>query len=125
MASILKMVQNRMPDEAELFADSVLDFIEENQAKVGLEGVAEDDITTLQKSLIADKSARNLILPAMSKYKKDLKKAEGDGSGAAEWGDKLSFLKQMDARLKESILENEKEASEAIIDTGISMQVVE
>ncbi|MCP3923001.1 MAG: hypothetical protein GY714_10485 [Desulfobacterales bacterium] len=125
MATILKMVQNRLPDEAEIFADSVLDFIEENQAKVGLDGINESELSTLQKSLIADKTAKNLILPAMSRYKKDLKNAEGEGSGTAEWVDKLNFLKQMKKDLEESIQENEKSVSGTITDRGVAMKLVE
>lgn len=123
MATIKKMVENRLPDEAELFAGSLDSFIEESGALAGFEGVAEDDMTILQKSLIADMSAKALILPSMSKYKKAMASAEGDGAGKAEWVDKLKFLKSMDAKLDADILEKKAGAGTSV-DTGIPMVVV-
>ncbi len=103
MATILAMLTNRLPDESALFADSLPTFIEEAGALAGLESVAEGDMTVLQKSLVADMAAKALILPAMSKYKTALARAEGEGAGEAEWADKLAFLKQMETKLATDI----------------------
>jgi hypothetical protein len=123
MATINQMVANRLPDEAELFAGSLDSFIEESGALAGFEGVAEDDMTILQKSLIADMTAKALILPSMSKYKKAMASAEGDGAGKAEWVDKLKFLKEMGSKLDADILEK-KAGVGTSVDTGIPMMVV-
>ncbi len=123
MATILDMVGNRLPDEAVLFAGSLEAFIEESGALAGLEGVAEADMTVLQKSLVADMAARALILPSMSKYKTALARAEGDGAGEAEWADKLAFLKQMEAKLETDIADKKAQIG-AGSDTGVPLQVV-
>ena len=124
MATIKEMVINRLPDVADLFAGSLDSFIEESRALAGFEGVAEADLTTVQKSLIADMVAKALILPAMSKYKKAMQAAEGEGAGKAEWVDKLKFLKEMGIKLEKDIREK-KSTSGTIVDTGIPMIVVE
>lgn len=123
MATILAMLENRLPDEAALFAGSLETFIEESGALAGLDGVAEADMSVLQKSLVADMAARALILPAMSKYKTALAKAEGDGAGAAEWVDKLAFLKQMAVKLEADIADKKSEIG-AGTDTGVPLVVV-
>ena len=76
MTTISQMVKNRLPDEAELFASSLASFVEEAGALAGFEGIPEDSLSVLQKSLVADMAAKALILPAMSKYKKAMSKAE-------------------------------------------------
>ncbi|MBI4621047.1 MAG: hypothetical protein HY739_12950 [Desulfobacterales bacterium] len=124
MATILQMIENRLPDESEIFSGSLGSFSEEAQALAGYECLSEEDLTTLQKSLIADMAAKALILPAMSKYKKDLAKAEGEGAGTAEFVDKLKFLKEMQAKLATDIAEKRAKI-EAVTDTGVPMQVVE
>ncbi|MCP3942211.1 MAG: hypothetical protein GY710_12095 [Desulfobacteraceae bacterium] len=123
MTTIIQMVINRLPDEAELFAGSLDSFIEESGALAGFEGVAETNLTILQKSLIADMAAKALILPSMSKYKKALSSAEGDGAGKAEFADKLNFLKEMASKLDADILEKKAGACVSV-DTGIPMVVV-
>lgn len=123
MATILDMVGNRLPDEAELFAGSLESFIEESGALAGLEGIAEADMTVLQKSLVADMAARALTLPAMSKYKTALAQAEGEGAGKAEWADKLAFLKQMEVKLRTDIADKKAQIG-AGTDTGVPLQVV-
>jgi len=123
MATILQMLTNRLPDEAQLFAGSLDAFIEESGALAGLEGVAEADMTVLQKSLVADMAAKALILPAMSKYKTALAKAEGEGAGTAEFVDKLAFLKQMDAKLTTDIRDKKAQIG-AGTDTGVPLVVV-
>ena len=123
-ATILDMVNNRLPDEAEIFSASLGTVIEEAQALAGFEGTAEADLSTLQKSLVADMAAKALILPAMSKYKKSLTSAEGDGAGKAEFVDKLKFLQEMEKKLTASILEKREKVS-AAADTGVPMVVVE
>jgi len=124
--TLLEMLQNRLPDEAALFAASLGTFIEEAQALAGFEGVADVDLSTLQKSLIADMAAKAMILPAMSKYKTSLAKAEGDGSGSAEFVDKLKFLTEMKQNLDSGILEKKQQLAKAAdsTDTGVPMIVV-
>jgi len=123
MTTISEMVENRLPDEAELFTDSLDSFVEENQALAGYEDIAEAELSTLQKSLIADMAAKDLILPAMSKYKKDLAKAQGEGAGAAEFVDKLKFLQEMETKLDRSISEKRSKI-EAVTDTGVPLKIV-
>ena len=124
MATILEMVENRLPDEAELFAGSLISFIEEAQALAGFEETPEAELSTLQKSLVADMAADAMILPAMSHYKKALSKAEGEGAGTAEFVDKLKFLQEMQKKLAADI--SAKRAKlEAVADTGVPMVVVE
>jgi hypothetical protein len=122
MATIGEMVANRLPDEAVLFEPSLVSFIEESAALAGFDGVPEQDLTTLQKSLVADMVAKALILPAMSKYKKDLASAEGDGAGKAEFADKLKFLKEMETKLATDIEEKRSKVS-ASVDTGVPLVV--
>ena len=124
MATILDMLKNRLPDEAALFAASLGTVIEEAQADAGLEGTAEDALSTSQKSLIADLAAKALILPAMSKYKKEMSKVEGDGAGKAEFTDKLKFLQEMDRRLTTAITERRGKLDTAA-DSGVPMTLVE
>lgn len=124
MATIADMVKNRLPDEAVLFAASLGTFIEEAIADAGYEDTAEADLSTRQKSLVADLTAKALITPAMSKYKKDLDEAEGDGAGRAKFADKLKFLQTMKTDLEKSIIER-KEALGAAMDTGVPMTIVE
>jgi hypothetical protein len=123
MPSLADMVNNRLPDEATLFAASLGAFIEEAQAEAGFEGSLEIDLSTRQKSLVADLAARALILPAMSKYKKALAAAEGDGAGKAEFVDKLKFLQEMEKKLTRSIADR-KAALSAAADPGVPMIVV-
>ncbi len=124
--TLLEMLQNRLPGEAALFAASLGGFIEEAQALAGFEGTAEADLSTLQKSLIADMAAKAMILPAMSKYKTSLTKAAGDGSGSAEFVDKLKFLTEMELKLARGILEKKQQLAKAAnsTDTGVPMIVV-
>lgn len=124
MSSILEMLQNRLPDEAVIFAASLATFLEEAQAEAGVEEIAETDLSTLQKGLIADIAAKALILPSMSKYKKSLESAEGDGSGSATYVDKLKFLREMDNRLNMAIL-TKQEKLETASDCGVPLIVVE
>jgi hypothetical protein len=123
MATILDMLENRLPDEAVLFTGSLDTFIEESGALAGLDGVAEGDMTVLQKSLVADMAAKALILPAMSHYKKALAKAEGDGAGSAEWTDKLAFLVKMESKLETDIADKKSQIG-AGTDTGVPLTVV-
>lgn len=122
MATILQMLQNRLPDEAALFAASLEVTIEEAQALAGYEGTAETELTTTRKSLIADLAAKALLLPAKSHYKKEMAKVEGDGSGKAEFVDKLKFLNEMEATLNSSIVERRRGIS--TVDTGVAMVLV-
>ncbi len=123
MTTISQMVHNRLPDEAALFAGSLDSFIEESGALAGLEGVAEADMTVLQKALVADMAAKSLILPAMSHYKKALAKAEGEGAGTAEFADRLAFLNRMEAKLAADIREKQSMAP-VTVDTGVPLVVV-
>lgn len=123
MAFILDMVKNRLPDEAALFAASLAVTIEEAQADAGYEGTAEAELSTRQKSLIADLAAKALITPAMSKYKSSLEEAEGDGAGKAKFADKLQFLREMKKTLEASITERKAVLSSAA-DSGVAMIVV-
>lgn len=123
MATILDMVKNRLPDEAVLFAVSLAVFIEEAIADAGYEDTAEADLSTRQKSLVADLAAKALITPAISQYKKDLDEAEGDGAGRVKFADKLKFLQEMDKRLTASITER-RGILDASVDTGAAMIVV-
>ncbi len=123
MAAISQMVANRLPDEAELFAGSLDSFIEESGALAGLEGVAEVDMTVLQKSLVADMAAKELLLPSMSEYKKAMAKAEGEGAGTAEFVDKLKFLDKMDIKLTNSISDKKAQIGDST-DPGVPMVVV-
>lgn len=124
--TLLEMLQNRLPDEAALFAASLSGFLEEAQALAGFEGTAEVDLSVLQKSLVADMAAKAMILPAMSKYKTSLAKAEGDGSGSAEFVDKLKFLTEMKHNLNSGIVEKMQQLAKAddSTDTGVPMIVV-
>lgn len=124
MATLADMVNNRLPDEAVLFAASLETFIEEARAEAGYETLAEAELGTLQKSLVADMTAKALILPAMSKYKKAVEEAEGDGAGRAKFADKLTFLQEMDRRLEASIEKKQAKLSTAA-DPGVPMQIVE
>lgn len=124
MPTILDMVNNRLPDEAALFAASLAAVIEEAQAAAGFEDILEANLSTRQKSLVADLAARALIMPAMSKYKKSLEEAEGDGAGRAKFADKLKFLQEMKTSLEASIVERRALLSTAT-DTGVPMMVVE
>uniref|UniRef100_C6E6R0 Uncharacterized protein n=1 Tax=Geobacter sp. (strain M21) TaxID=443144 RepID=C6E6R0_GEOSM len=124
MASILDMVKDRLPDEAALFAASLPNKIEEAQADVGLEGILEANLSTRQKSLVADMAAKALIMPAMSKYKKAVEEAEGDDAGKVKFSDKLKFLQAMKTSLETSIVER-RAALSAAVDTGVPMMVVE
>jgi hypothetical protein len=124
MPTILDMVNNRLPDEAALFAASLAAVIEEAQADAGFEEILEANLSTRQKSLVADLAARALIMPAMSKYKKSLEEAEGDGAGRAKFADKLKFLQEMKNSLEASIVERRALLS-AATDTGVPMMVVE
>lgn len=123
MATIPALVNNRLPDEAELFAASLADFVEEALAQAGYEGQTEDELTTPRKSLVADLAAKALILPAMSKYKKAISEAEGDGAGRAKFVDKLTFLEKMDKKLDLAIADR-RAAISAVTDTGAPMIVV-
>ncbi|BCS54555.1 hypothetical protein [Geobacter sp. SVR] len=123
MATILDMVRNRLPDEAALFAASLPVVVEEAQALAGYEGIAEADLSTTRKSLIADLAAKALLLPARSHYKKEMNKVEGDGAGKAEFVDKLKFLAEMESALTRSIAERRQGIAPA--DTGVAMIVVE
>lgn len=123
MATLSDMVAARLPDEAVLFAASLPGLIEEAQADAGFEGVAEADLSIRQKSLIADLAAKALILPAMSRYKKDLSKAQGDGAGTVEFSDKLKYLQEMEKRLAASILER-RAALDTAVDAGCAMVMV-
>jgi len=122
MATIVKLVQNRLPDEAALFAASLGDAIEEAQAQAGYEGILEADLSTTRKSLIADLAAKALLLPAKSHYKKEMAKVEGDGAGKAEFVDKLKFLNEMEVTLNKSIAERRQGI--APTDTGVGMVLV-
>jgi hypothetical protein len=127
MATIIEMVANRLPDEAALFAASVPTFIEENlglvQSLAEFKGKSEADLSIAQKSLVADMAAKDLIMPAMSKYKKEMSKVEGDQAGKAEFNDKLKFLAKMESRLEGSI--ETKRRLLNIVDNGVAMVVVE
>lgn len=123
MATINQMVANRLPDEAALFADALDTFVEEAGAVAGFEGVAQEDMSVLQKSLVADMAARSLILPAMSHYKKAIAEAEGEGAGTAKFADKLAFLEKMDAKLATDITDKQARVAEST-DTGVAMVVV-
>lgn len=123
MATLLEMLQNRLPDEAVLFAASLAATLEEAQADAGYEGTLEADLSIRQKSLIADLAAKALITPAMSKYKTSLDKAEGDDAGKVEFADKLKFLQEMKKDLEKSIIER-KAALSAAADSGVAMIVV-
>ena len=123
MATIAEMVQNRLPDEAAIFAASLGAFIEEAQAEAGCEEIASGDLSTRQKSLIADLAAKALILPAMSKYKKAVEEAEGDGAGKAKFADKLKFLQEMEKKLVASITER-KAALAIASDSGVPMTFI-
>jgi hypothetical protein len=122
MATILEMLQNRLPDEAALFAASLAVTIEEAQAFAGYEGTAETELSTTRKSLIADVAAKALLLPARSHYKKEMAKVEGDGAGKAEFVDKLKFLNEMETALDKSI--NLRRQGIAPVDTGVAMVLV-
>lgn len=123
MATIAEMVQNRLPDEAAIFAASLGGFLEEAQSDAGFEGMAENVLSTRQKSLIADLAAKALILPAMSKYKKSMAAVEGDGAGKAEFADKLKFLQEMEKKLVASI--NDRKAALSIAsDSGVPMTFI-
>lgn len=124
MATLVEMVQNRIPDEAALFAASLGSVIEEATADAGYEGIAEADLSIRQKSLVADLAAKALITPAMSRYKKSLEEAEGDGAGRAKFADKLRFLQEMKKDLEKSITER-RSALSAAADAGVPMVVVE
>lgn len=123
MALLLDMVKNRLPDEAVLFAASLATVIEEAVSDAGYEGIAEEALSTRQKSLVADLAAKSLILPAMSKYKTAIAEAEGDGAGKAKFADKLDFLKRMEGTLAASIIER-KAALSTATDTGVAMVLV-
>jgi hypothetical protein len=123
MAAILTMLQNRLPDEAELFAASLPVVIEEAQALAGDEGIPEGDLSTTRKSLIADLAAKALLLPARSHYKKEMSKVAGDAAGSAEFVDKLKFLSEMESALDRSIAERRQGIAPS--DTGVAMVVVE
>ena len=124
MATIIDMIKNRLPDEAALFAASLAVTIEEAQADAGYEETAEAELSTRQKSLIADMAAKALITPAMSKYKTSLEEAEGDGAGKAKFADKLKFLQEMKKDLEKSIIDR-KAALSTASDTGVAMVLVE
>lgn len=123
MATLTQMVASRLPDEAALFAASLGGLLEEAQSDAGFEGIAEKDLSTRQKSLIADLAAKALILPAMSKYKKSMAAIEGDGAGKAEFADKLKFLQDMKKDLEKSIADR-KAALSTAADPGVAMIVV-
>lgn len=122
MATILDMLKNRLPDEALLFAASLAVTIEEAQALAGYEGIAEVDLSTTRKSLVADLAAKALLLPARSHYKKEMSKVEGDGAGKAEFVDKLKFLTDMESTLDRSIEQRRRGIAPA--DTGVAMVLV-
>ena len=126
MAAIIDMVADRLPDEAALFAASVPRFVEESLGLIQLlpefTGKTEDHLTIAQKSLVADMAAKALITPAMSKYKKSLAEAEGDGAGKAKFSDKLKFLQEMKSTLETSIVEKRRLLN--IVDTGAPMVIV-
>jgi len=124
MASILDMLKNRLPDEAVLFAASLAVTIEEAVADAGYEGTAEADLSTRQKSLIADLAAKALLLPARSHYKKEMAEVEGDDAGKAKFVDKMKFLNDMQAILEKSIIER-KAALGTAVDGGAAMVFVE
>ena len=123
MATLTAMVASRLPDEAALFAASLGGLLEEAQSDAGFEGIAENDLSTRQKSLIADLAAKALILPAMSKYKKSMAAVEGDGAGKAEFADKLKFLQEMEKKLVASITER-KAALSIASDSGVPMAFI-
>ena len=86
MTTISQMVKNRLPDEAELFASSLASFVEEAGALAGFEGIPEDSLSVLQKSLVADMAAKALILPAMSKRSEERRVGkEGLRLGRDRW----------------------------------------
>jgi len=126
MAALIDMVGDRLPDEAALFAASIPRFIEEAlglvQSLPEFSGKTEDDLTVAQKSLVADMAAKSLITPAMSRYKKDLEEAEGDGAGRAKFADKLKYLQEMKRDLSAAI--EEKRRLLNIVDSGVPMMVV-
>jgi hypothetical protein len=104
MAGINDMINARMPDEVELFADSIPVFVEEAMAEMHWSNRMENDLEILEKSIIADMVALALIMPSMSHYKKSIKKAKGEGAGEAEFLDnKLEWLQQIQSKLENSI----------------------
>jgi hypothetical protein len=130
MATILDMVRNRLPDEAALFAASLAVFIEEARAQAGYGEIAEADLTTIRKSLVADLAAKALLLPSRSHYKKEMSKVEGDGAGKAEFVNKLAFLKEMESTLDKSITVRRQNLPAGDIgvssaDAGVAMVLVE
>jgi hypothetical protein len=122
MATILQMLQNRLPDETTIFAASLAVTIEEAQALAGYETISEADLETTKKSLIADLAAKALLLPARSHYKKEMSKVEGDGAGKVEFSDKLKFLNEMETTLDKSIVLRRQGIAPA--DTGVAMVIV-
>lgn len=126
MATIAEMVANRLPDEAALFAASVPTFIEESigllQSLPEFAGKGEADLSIAQKSLVADMAAKELIVPAMSKYKSAMSEIQGDDAGKAVFNNKLQFLKEMEGRLTTSIKEKRRLLN--VVDTGVAMVVV-
>jgi len=102
--TINEMISARMPDEAVMFSSSVDVFIEEAIAEMGWSDRNTSDLSTLEKSHIADMASLALVMPSMSHYKKSIKKASGEGAGEAEFLDnKLDWLNQISSQLKSSI----------------------
>lgn len=120
------MIANRLPDEAELFSASISTFIEESigllQSLAEFRGKSEADLSIAQRSLVADMAAKALLMPARSKYKKELAEVEGDGAGKAKLVDKLRFLQDCESAFDRSIAEKRRLLS--IVDTGVAMVVV-
>jgi hypothetical protein len=126
MATIAEMVANRLPDEAALFAASVGTFIEESlglvQTLEEFKGKAEADLSTAQKSMVADMAAKALLIPARSRYMKEMAEVEGDQAGKAKFVDKLKFLQDCEKEFSRSI--EEKRRLLNIVDNGVAMVVV-
>jgi len=122
MATINEMIAGKMPDEVGLFSASIATFVEEAMALAGFSDKVENDLSVLEKSLVADIVAEALIMPSMSHYKKAIKKAEGDQAGSVEFLDnKLDWLKMMKTILSESIATKKAKLLTSLNDTGVPM----
>jgi hypothetical protein len=100
---ISDLVALRLPKEAELLASQLNAIISEALGHYGY--TDENNLTDLQRSMVADKAALALIPPALSHYAQEMLL---DHEGAKEEiQDKVKFLKMAQTNLKQSLAENE------------------
>jgi len=75
--------------------------VEEVKAIYGYEDKGDNDLTTLEKSYLADRIAATVLRYSLDRYKEDAKVKIGSDSVEHEYQDKLKYLKEQISQLEE------------------------